>query len=41
MKKKIIALLVFSGSCLALGLNCIPNAGGLFRGISLTGLLGL
>lgn len=41
MKRKMFALLVLSGSCLALGLNCIPNAGGLFRGITLTGLLGL
>jgi hypothetical protein len=41
MKRKMVALLVLSGTCLALGLNCIPNLGGLFRGINLGGLLGL
>ncbi len=41
MKKKIFVLMVFSGSCLALGLNCLPNLGRLFRGFSLPGLLGL
>jgi len=47
MKTKITALLILSGSVMALGLNCIPNVGISFSGIlgnlglgSLTGLLG-